>query len=145
MLDLKFDGEKQTPVVFYNQYRTLISNNLGKAGDIIKYKNNTVLDSDEKLTPMLEDLILLNVLKEIDGRLPQLVKSHYNHKLRPEERLMDVKSDILIQIPTFLELLNMGENKAFNTVNSAPKFQRQQKSPQQKSSGAKKSEIKKYF
>ena len=105
LLDLKFDGEKQTPVVFYNQYRTLISNNLGKAGDTIKYKNNTILESDEKLTPMLEDLILLNVLKEIDNRLPQLVKSHYNHKLRPEERLMDVKSDITIVMYTFSKCL----------------------------------------
>ena len=48
-------------VSFYNQYRTVIINNLGKSGDVIKYKNNLQLTEDEKTTPMLEDIILLDV------------------------------------------------------------------------------------
>ena len=68
ILDLKFDAEGQTPVSFYNQYRTLVINNLSKAGDTIKYKNNENLDQDERMSPMIEDLVLLNVLKEIDSR-----------------------------------------------------------------------------
>ena len=95
ILDAKFDHDK-TPVSFYNQYRTIITNNLGKTGDTIKYKENLALVEDEKMTPMLEDLILLNVIREIDSRLPAFVKTHYNHKMKQEERLMDFKTDILI-------------------------------------------------
>ena len=36
ILDLKYDSQSMTPVSFYNQYRTLISNNLAKTGDTIK-------------------------------------------------------------------------------------------------------------
>ena len=49
------------PVSFYNQYRTLISNNLAKSGDTIKYRDNLVLTEDKKITPMLEDIVLMNV------------------------------------------------------------------------------------
>ena len=52
-----------TPVNFYNQYRKIICNNLGKSGDIIKYNGNKALPIDEKMTPMLvEDLVLLNAV-----------------------------------------------------------------------------------
>ena len=43
ILELKYDEEKMTPINFYNQYRTIICNNLGKSGDIIKYDGNTTL------------------------------------------------------------------------------------------------------
>ena len=56
ILELKYDNEKMTPTNFYNQYQTIICNNLGKSGDIIKYDGNTTLLVDEKMTPMLEDL-----------------------------------------------------------------------------------------
>ena len=60
ILDLKYDNQKMTPVGFYNQYRTLIANNLATQTDVIKYKDNYVMRE-------AEDLILLNVIKEIDG------------------------------------------------------------------------------
>ena len=109
ILDVKYDGDQTTPVSFYNQYRTAISNNLGKSGDVIKYKDNLELEEDEKMTPMLEDLLLLNVIREIDPRLPMFVRTHYNHKMKRDERLMDFKSDILVNIPTFIEQLNANE------------------------------------
>ena len=77
IIGLKYEPEKVTPVAFYNQYRTIVVNNLAKAGDVIKHKNNEALTSDEKMTPMLEDIVLLNVIREIDGRLPSFVKNHY--------------------------------------------------------------------
>ena len=49
ILDLKYDGQSMTPVSFYNQYRTLISNNLAKTGDTIKYRDNLKLTEDEKM------------------------------------------------------------------------------------------------
>ena len=81
----------------------------------LKYKNNEQLTQDKKMSPMLEDLVLLNVIHEIDSRLPSFVKSHYNHKMRRDERLMDFKSDILVNIPTFLEQLDSTlENHSIN-------------------------------
>ena len=35
VLDLKYDAQKHTPVAYYNQYRSLIINNLAREGDII--------------------------------------------------------------------------------------------------------------
>ena len=117
ILDVKYVANSTTPVAFYNQYRTVISNNLAKAGDVIKYKGSEELAQDEKMSPMLEDLILLNVIAEIDQRLPTLVKTHYNHKMKKEERLMDFKADILVNIPAFLEQLDISEN---NSIKEEP-------------------------
>ena len=69
ILDVKYDPSVSTPVAFYNQYRTAVSNNLAKTGDIIKYKSNDALTQDERMTPMLEDIILLDVIREIDARI----------------------------------------------------------------------------
>ena len=102
VIELKYDPDRHTPVAYYNEYRTMIVNNLARAGDTIRYKNNENLDEDEKMSPMIEDLILLNVIREIDPRLPLYVKNHYNHKMRDNERIMDFKSDIMVNISTFL-------------------------------------------
>ena len=125
ILDTKYDATK-TPIAFYNLYRTVIANNLGKAGDIIKYKNNEALAQDEKFSPMLEDIILLDVIKEIDPRLPSFIKSHYFHKMKKDERLMDFKTDILLNIPHFIEQIN---NSADSSSLNAFKGQYQQRQP----------------
>ena len=109
ILDLKYDSQSMTPVSFYNQYRTLISNNLAKTGDTIKYRGNLQLTEDEKMTPMLEDLVMMNVLSLIDPRLPAFIRSHYNHKMKDDEKLMDFKADILVNIPSFLETIEVNE------------------------------------
>ena len=109
ILDLKYDSQSMTPVSFYNQYRTLISNNLAKTGDTIKYRGNLELTEDEKMTPMLEDLVMMNVLSLIDSRLPAFIRSHYNHKMKDDEKLMDFKADILVNIPSFLETIEVNE------------------------------------
>ena len=110
LLELSYDPEKTTPISFYNQYRTIICNNLGKSGDIIKYKSNTALTADEKMTPMLEDIVLLNAVGLIDQRLPAFLKMHYNHKMKQEDRLMDFKGDIMVNIPKFLEQLDSNQD-----------------------------------
>ena len=116
ILEVKYDTNDDTPVSFYNRYRTVIVNNMSKNGDVVKYKN-TRLTEDEKVTPMLEDLILLNVLNEIDSRLPSFIKSHYNHKMSNDDKLMDMKSDILTNVPTFLKHLNGDEqNSSFKVA-----------------------------
>ena len=125
ILDVKYDATIATPISFYNEYRTVIVNNLAKRGDVIKYKNNLELEADEKMSPMVEDLILLNVLREIDPRLPAYVKLHYNHKMRPEDKLMDFKSDMLINVSTFLEHLNSDEQNQSIKVASLNTFKQQ--------------------
>ena len=109
ILDVKYDPNNDTPVSFYNKYRTVIVNNLSKTGDIIKYKSNNPIEVDERMTPMLEDVILLNVLREIDARLPGYIKTHYNHRMQHDDKLMDLKSDILVNVSTFLEKINHEE------------------------------------
>ena len=64
------------------------------------------MDRDEKFSPMLDDIVLLNVIREIDYRLPNIIKSFYFHKMAREERLMDFKTGILLNIPNFLRELD---------------------------------------
>ena len=126
ILDVKFDPDSTTPVSFYNKYRTVLVNNLAKAGDVIRYKNDGPLTEDEKMTPMLEDLILLNVLREIDPRLLAFVKLHYNHKMQHKDKLMDFKSDMLVNIPSFLNQINNDEhNNAIKASAALQAFQQQ--------------------
>ena len=122
--EVKYDHEKTTPIAFYNKYRTIVVNNLAKARDVIKYKNNEILDRDEKMTPMLEDIVLLNVISEIDARLPTFVKNHYNHKMMPADRLMDFKTDILINIPSFLSDIEKNEQNNLSQEASLNAFKR---------------------
>ena len=103
---MSFDPAEDTPVSFYNKYRTIIVNNLSKTGDLIKYKNES-LTRDEKMSPMLEDMILLNVLREIDDRLPTFIRKHYSHKLQHDDKLMDFKSDMLTNVTSFLQQLEV--------------------------------------
>ena len=75
------------------------------------------MTEDEKMTPMLEDVILLNVLREIDGRLPAYVKNHYNHRMQHDDKLMDLKTDILVNTPAFLEkIVNEEQNNSFKAA-----------------------------
>ena len=59
------------PRTLHYQKRTVICNNLGKTGDTIKYKDNAQLQTDEKMTPMLEDIVLLNAVEIIDKSLSE--------------------------------------------------------------------------
>ena len=74
IIDLKYDPETKTPAGFYNEYRTVILNNVGRAGEVIQWNNNNALDADEVVGPLFEDVILMNVLTLIDPRLPRFVK-----------------------------------------------------------------------
>ena len=78
------------------------------------------------MSPMLEDLILLNVLREIEPRLPAFVKLHYSHKMQPNDKLMDFKSDILVNIQSFLNQINNDEqNNSIIAVATLQTYQQQ--------------------
>ena len=121
ILDLHYDSSKYTPIAFYNMYRTLISNNMAKRDDVIKYKSETML-ADEKMSPMVEDMVLLNVIKEIDPRMPNYVRAHYTHKMSKTERLMDFKSDIMTNIDRFLQDLDKEEQLSSIKAGSGPRL-----------------------
>jgi hypothetical protein len=100
-----FDLEYQpgtSALDFYNQYRNLVIANLKKRGDIIVWQNNKILNADEELSPTFEDMILANVLFLFDTRLPARVRENYHHLIGRTKSLMDYRTDILIQVPTFL-------------------------------------------
>ena len=61
-----------------------------------------------------QDLVLLNAVGVIDHRLPAFLKMHYNHKMKEEDRLMDFKSDIMVNIPKFLEKLDSEQSSSLN-------------------------------
>jgi hypothetical protein len=94
-------GENATG--FYNLYRKHVMANMKKQGDVIAWKNNAVLSADEEFSPSLEDLILSNVLRRIDVRLPGLVRTQYRHLVRMSRSLMEHKEEILASVPTFLD------------------------------------------
>ena len=121
ILDMNYDASKLTPIAFYNQYRTLISNNMAKTNDVIKYKSETLL-VDEKMSPMVEDMVLLNVIREIDHRLPGQVRTHYTHKMSKTERLMDFKSDIMTNIAKFIQELDKEEQLSSIKAGNDPRL-----------------------
>ena len=121
ILDVKYDSTKSTPIAFYNQYRTLISNNLSRSNDTIKYKGET-LQADEKMTPMVEDMVLLNVIREFDPRLPAHIRTHYTHKMSKTDRLMDFKSDIMTNIDKFLQELDKEEQLSSIRTGAEPRL-----------------------
>jgi len=111
IIDLKYDPETKTPAGFYNEFRTVILNNIGRAGEVIQHNGNRALPADEVVGPLFEDLILLNVLQLIDPRLPRFVKKHYQLKMG-ERRLTDLKSDIFTNLKQFLTEMEAEEQLA---------------------------------
>ena len=64
------------------------------------------------MSSMLEDIILLNVAREIDSRLPAFIRTFYTHKMSTTDKLMDFKNDIFNNIPKFLIDLDKDEQLA---------------------------------
>ena len=40
IIELKYDPEHKTPAGFYNEYHTMIINNVGRAGEVIQWNQN---------------------------------------------------------------------------------------------------------
>ena len=118
ILDFKFDKSTMKPVGFYNQYRSMVMNNMARKDDPIKYKGK-VQGSNETIGPCFEDIIFINVLTCIDARLPGHSRSAYAHKLDKNMRLMDFKADILVNIPKFLEEMEEKEQLSALKVETA--------------------------
>jgi hypothetical protein len=101
--DLKYRrGESITD--FYNQYRTHVMASVMKQEGNGEEEGNSI-SVGEQLSPCFEDLILANVLRRIDARLPRCVRSGYKQLIGRTKGLMDYKSEILAAVPTFLAQL----------------------------------------
>ena len=110
-MDLEYNPETKTPAGFYNEYRTVILNNVGRRAEVIHWNQDIALDADETIEPLFEDVILMNVLQLIDTRLPNFVRKYYQLKLG-DRRLMDIKTDIFNNIKEFQSEMEAAEQLA---------------------------------
>ena len=102
---------------FYKQYKASFVDNLRKQGDKVKYKNDVVLDADEKLSPSFENAIILWALEKIDARLPSKVKKNYGHQMTGDVTLKDIQAVVFENITWMLEELdNVATTKAFASL-----------------------------
>ena len=109
--------KKGTPEqTFYKQYRSAFLDNLRKAGDIVKYKNDKVLAEDEQLSPSFENAIVMWSLEKIDGRLPAKVKKNYGHQMTGNTTLRDIQTVVFENIPAMLEELESAEYAKSNAA-----------------------------
>ena len=118
IVDLTYDPETKTPAGFYNEYRTVIINNVGRRGETIHW-NNQDLNADEVIGPLFEDVILMNVLHLIDPRLPKFIRKYYQLKLG-DKRLMDIKTDIFNNIKEFQSEMEAAEQLAAIRLTATP-------------------------
>ena len=118
---IKYDPTSMTPSGFYHQYRSHIINHMSQAGDTILWNNGQVLAQDEVIGAAFEDHILYCVIDLIDHRLVEHVLSHYKLKLRPGQRLMDVRADIFANVPNFLKELD-GQLNAIQPQSQSPQL-----------------------
>merc|ERR1712237_70142 len=108
-----------TPAGFYHRYRTAIINNCARAGERIHWLGAGVNQAnDEILGPGTEDHILLSVIKEIDPRLPDFIRTHYQLKLE-NRRLMDIRSDILNNVSKYIIDIESAESLSALTLRSS--------------------------
>jgi hypothetical protein len=86
-----------------------------KKGDIVAWQDNVVLTEDEQISPTFEDMILANVLRLVDTRLPRLVRELYNKQaIGSKISLMDLKKEILDNVPGLF--VENGEQHTGTTV-----------------------------
>ena len=112
LLDIQYDSTEGTPTSFYNKVRAHFINNLRKQGETVQWKSATPLAVDEKMTPLLEDMILYHSLNLIDTRILPHVREVYALQMGKEKTLRDLKTEILVNIPTMLNEINTKEAAA---------------------------------
>ena len=123
---LAWDPEIQSPIGFYNAYRSVIMANLVSADTKVEWADETSKE-DEKMSYSFEDLILCNVLTLLHPKLPAFVEKKFHDKIRDNKRLMDYKDEILEQAKEMIEEIETPQLSAINFEVQ----QQQQQQPQQ--------------
>ena len=62
IVDLEYNPETKIPAGFYNEYRTVILNNVERRGEVIHWNQDRALNADEVIGLLFENVILMNVL-----------------------------------------------------------------------------------
>ena len=109
IVDINWDPDKDSAISIYNSYRAKIMENLKPAGTAIQWKN-TVLKTQESISPTFEDHILLTTLHLIDSRLPAKIRELYGPRIENGKFLMDLKMDILTNVSKILADMNDGDS-----------------------------------
>ena len=102
----------ESPIKFYKKVYHHLIDNLYKKNDKLKYKNDTKMQEDEKLSPTLLNFMLFHVIQSIDSRLMKKVRDKWGHLLDKETCLHDLKDTILKAIPDLLKRLDTKEFEA---------------------------------
>lgn len=103
---------KITPQTFYRKLRAAFLDNLRKQGDVIKHDDDKVLQSDEKISPTLEQTIVLWALMMIDKRLPDKVDREFGHLMVGNTTLADLQVQIFQKIPNMLKEMDEVETRS---------------------------------
>ena len=115
IVDINWNPDKDSAISIYNSYRAKIMENLKPAGTTIQWKN-TVLKTQESISPTFEDHILLTTLHLIDSRLPGKVREIYGPRIENGKFLMDLKMDILTNVSKILADMNDDNDAHVNQV-----------------------------
>ena len=107
---IRFDKNTMTDHhKFYTDLRSCFKSNLRKSNDIIRYKNNKVLEQDEQVSPSTECLLVYMALERIDSRLPAEIDRIFGHRMDDSTTLIDLQSEIFSYIPRALASLDRDE------------------------------------
>ena len=105
---------------FYKKFRAAFIDNLRRKGDKDDSRwSDAKLTVDERLSPSMEDTIVLWCLEKIDARLPEKVRKDYEHYLTADCYLSDLHPRIFQRIPMLLEELDQAANIASLSVAAA--------------------------
>ena len=107
--EFSFKKGQESYNAFYKRFRSHFSDNLRKAGERVKSRNNEQLAEDEKLSPTLENTIVYMALKDIDSRLPAYIEQTFGHRMDRDTTLYDLQAEIFQSLPKLLTDLEVKE------------------------------------
>ena len=106
--------DDRDPIGLYNNYRSLVIENMYKTGDKINSGSETFTE-DEVLTASHENLIFLNVLMLIHKKLPAYIKKHFSHKIGKHNSILDYQTEILTNAKQYIEEIE-NEEATLNAI-----------------------------
>ena len=95
LTDIKYELNTITPAAYFQKFKAHIMANTTRVGQVIQHNNNVAKAADETLGPYFQDYILYNIIRDIDSRLTKYIQNHYKLKIAAQQRLTDLKSDII--------------------------------------------------
>ena len=91
---------------FYMELHGAVEDSLRKQGERLLYKNDEPLDADEKMSPTLENMVVMMWLERINPRLPKKVSATFAHQMVGNTSLRDLQPIISARLPALLQELD---------------------------------------